>query len=196
MFASAVADCPAVVDHPADVDPPADVDCFAPAPPLAPLNPAELVELTRFVADEVRRGAYQVDYQATERWHQRLYRDRRVDIWLISWLTDQGTQLHDHGGSAGAFSVVQGTLSEAVYVESGPRAGTLRERRHGRTSAVGFGPRYVHDVRNVDPEPAVSVHAYSVPLSTMNFFDVDGRGRLTRYATLDTDDPEPTAPIR
>jgi hypothetical protein len=159
----------------------------------APLNPAELVELTRFVAAEVRAGAYPVDYETEQRWHQRIYRDRRVDIWLITWLTEQGTQLHDHGGSSGSFTVVSGTLNEAVFVDSGPRAGTLRERRHGAGRNVGFGARYVHDVRNVDREPAVSVHAYSTPLTQMNFYDVEG-GRLERFASLDTDHPETPAP--
>ena len=34
--------------------------------------------------------------------------------WLLSWLPGQGTGLHDHGGSAGAFAVVRGTLHERV----------------------------------------------------------------------------------
>ena len=167
------------------------------APPVAvpaPLNPAELVELTRFVAAEVRAGAYPIDFEPSERWHQRIYRDQRVDVWLLSWLTDQGTQLHDHGGSAGAFTVVSGRLTEAVYVESGPRAGTLRERTHPAGRNTGFGPRYIHDVRNLDRRPAVSVHAYSSPLSSMNFYDLDGGG-LSRFASMDTNDPEAPAPL-
>ena len=75
----------------------------APAPGAGPVNPIELVEFTRFFADEVRTGKYPfIDYDAENRWHQRIYRDQRVDVWLISWLPSQGTQLHDHGGSAGS----------------------------------------------------------------------------------------------
>ncbi len=66
------------------------------------LDPTELVDFARFLADEVRRGRYPfVEYDAAHRWHQRIYRDDRVDAWLISWLPTQGTALHDHGGSAG-----------------------------------------------------------------------------------------------
>ena len=35
----------------------------------------------------------------------------------------------------------------------------------------GFGPKYVHDVRNSTQAPAVSVHVYSPPLSVMNRYD-------------------------
>jgi hypothetical protein len=55
-----------------------------------------------------------IDFDADARWHERIYRDREVDIWLVAWLPTQGTQLHDHGGSSGAFTGVSGRLSEAV----------------------------------------------------------------------------------
>ncbi len=80
------------------------------------LTRAELIDFSRFFAAEVGAGKYPyVDYDENERWHQRLYRDQRVDVWLISWLPTQGTQLHDHGGSSGAFTVLTGTLTEAVF---------------------------------------------------------------------------------
>ena len=50
------------------------------------------------VADEVRSGRHDVHADPDERWHVRLICDDRVDVWLISWTTDQGTQMHDHGG--------------------------------------------------------------------------------------------------
>ena len=157
-------------------------------PRPAPLffAPLQLIELTRFFADEVRGGRYPyVDFDADVRWHQRLYRDRRLDVWLISWLPEQGTELHDHGGSSGSFTVLSGTLTEAVV--AGGRTG---DRRRLAGESVGFGPRYVHDVRNVDETPAVSVHAYSPPLTSMTYYDLAG-GRLAPIRTLATHDPEP-----
>jgi len=157
------------------------------------LNPVQLVEFTRFVADEVRTGAYPyIEFDSEQRWHRRIYRDQRVDVWLISWLPTQGTQLHDHGGSAGSFTVVSGELSEAVYLRTGRGAGTLQERDHRAGRSVGFDPRYVHDVRNISDTPAISVHAYSRPLSSMTYWDVED-GELVRLATLQTDDPEADA---
>src|SRR5579875_3546482 len=77
-------------------------------------SPAELAGFAEFFAAEVAEGKFPfVDYNENERWHQRLYRDRRVDVWLISWLPAQGTQLHDHGGSSGAFTILEGSLDEA-----------------------------------------------------------------------------------
>jgi len=165
----------------------------APAEP-EPLNPIQLVEFTRFLADEVNSGQYPfVQYDRQARWHQRLYRDQRVDVWLISWLPSQGTQLHDHGGSSGAFTVVSGELSEAVYIDRGAQVGSLRERNLALGRSVGFDGRYVHDVRNLTDRPAVSIHAYSSPLKSMRFYDVED-GRLVNIATLDTEDPEPDFP--
>lgn len=155
------------------------------------LNPIQLVEFTRFVADEVRTGKYPyIQFDPDTRWHQRIYRDGRVDVWLISWLPAQGTQLHDHGGSSGSFTVISGELTEAVYVQSGPAAGSLRERVHQAGRSVGFHGRYVHDVRNMSDAPAISVHAYSRPLSCMNYWDLED-GELVKLASLPTDDPEP-----
>jgi oxalate decarboxylase/phosphoglucose isomerase-like protein (cupin superfamily) len=157
----------------------------------APLffDPITLVEFSRFFGAEVRAGKYPfIDYRAEQRWHQRIYRDQRMDVWLISWLPTQGTELHDHGGSSGSFTVLRGTLSEAVV--SGPRgSAALRDVVHGAGSSVGFGPRYVHDVRNRSDEPAVSVHVYSAPLSSMTYYDL-ADGVVTPLLTVPTEDPE------
>ncbi|TDC70961.1 cysteine dioxygenase [Actinomadura sp. GC306] len=109
------------------------------------------------------------------RWYERLHHDGDQEIWLISWLPGQTTGLHDHGGSRGAFAVALGGLQErdlGAVRDVGP--GTVRT----------FGADYVHEVRNASAAPAVSVHAYSPPLSTMNRYDLAG-GRLVRLATED-----------
>ncbi|MDQ2838029.1 MAG: cysteine dioxygenase family protein [Actinomycetota bacterium] len=161
-----------------------------------PLNPVELVEYTRFAAAEVAAGRYPyIRYDESERWHQRLYRDQRVDVWLISWLPSQGTQLHDHGGSAGAFTVLSGELTEAIYQPGRPEGEALRELSRHPSDSAGFGAHYVHDVRNLSDRPAVSVYAYSRPLTTMTFYDIDGDGSLQKLATLATEDPEPAVDL-
>jgi rhodanese-related sulfurtransferase/mannose-6-phosphate isomerase-like protein (cupin superfamily) len=107
-----------------------------------------------------------VRLRVEHRWYERLYRGPDHDIWVISWLPGQSTGFHDHGASSGAFVVATGVLEEhrpgeqAVVVPPGkPRA---------------FGPDYAHDVRNVSPAPAVSIHAYSPPLSDMNQYELNG----------------------
>jgi quercetin dioxygenase-like cupin family protein len=155
------------------------------------LNPLQLIEFTRFYADEVAAGQYPyIDFDPDERWHQRIYRDRRMDVWLISWLPTQGTQLHDHGGSSGSFTVLSGTLTEAVV-----GGGRLQDFDRAAGQSIGFGAHYVHDVRNVSDAPAVSVHAYSPPLTTMTYYDLDD-GRLETITSLATEDPEPAFDAR
>jgi predicted metal-dependent enzyme (double-stranded beta helix superfamily) len=175
---------------------------LAPDPTRSYLSPDELLEYARFVAAEVALGRYLVEYNEVQRWHQRLYRDQRVDLWLISWLPSQGTQLHDHGGSAGAFTVLTGELAEAIYRPGGappgdpaaPNPGSapaLIERCRLSGSGVGFGPHYIHDVRNLSQGPAISVHAYSPPLTSMGFYNVEDSGELRKLMTMATEDPEP-----
>jgi uncharacterized RmlC-like cupin family protein len=162
-----------------------------PGPHHLYFDPLQLIEFARFYADEVRSGQFPfIAYDPDERWHQRIYRDGRLDVWLISWLPSQGTQLHDHGGSAGAFSVLSGELTEAVV---GGRV--LHDHRRRPGQSIGFGPRYVHDVRNLSDAPAVSVHAYSPPLTTMTYYDL-ADGQLETITSLATDDPEPAFEIR
>jgi len=43
-----------------------------------------------------------------------------------------------------------------------------------------FGPDYTHDVRNVSLAPAISIHAYSPPLSEMNEYELDGSRLVPR----------------
>jgi hypothetical protein len=105
------------------------------------------------------------------------------EVWLLSWVPGQGTALHDHGPSAGAFAVAQGELTERVV-----GAGRRGRRAHEVTDELGvgrvryFGPRYVHQVRNVGTEAAVSVHVYAPRLSVMNTYRVE-HGRLERIGT-------------
>ena len=104
-----------------------------------------------------------------------------AQVWLLSWLPEQGTPLHDHGTSAGAFAVVRGTLAERVVAAG--RDG-VRESADDLTPGRvrHFGPHYVHKVVNTGPEPAVSVHVYTPGLSWMNTYAIEG-GALLRTGT-------------
>ena len=96
-----------------------------------------------------------------------------AQVWLLSWLPEQGTPLHDHGRSAGAFAVVRGTLTERVVVQGRPGRPvreTGAELTGGR--ARHFGPHYVHQVTNVGAEAAVSVHVYTPALVQMNTYSL------------------------
>ncbi|GAB3325891.1 cysteine dioxygenase family protein [Geodermatophilus aquaeductus] len=104
-----------------------------------------------------------------------------AQVWLLTWLPGQGTPLHDHGGSAGAFAVVGGVLTEDVV---GGAPGAVREAATelwaGRVRP--FGPHHVHRVTNRGTLPAVSVHAYTPGLSLMNSYRLE-EGTLLRTGT-------------
>ena len=143
-----------------------------------PLSLPALTSLTREVADEVRAGVHPVHVDPDRRWYRRLRSDDRVDVWLIVWATEQAAELHDHAGSFGALTVVSGRLVEQRWTRAG-----LRPRRLRAGRAVGFPPGHVHDVGNPDPTPAVSVHAYSPPLTAMSYYEVGPGQRLRRTHT-------------
>ena len=105
------------------------------------------------------------------RWYERIHLDDSHEVWVISWLPGQATGFHDHGGSAGAFAVVWGTLVERRVVGARTTGRSWPSRSAGRSRA--FGPRYIHDVRNgAASAVAVSVHAYSPPLPAMTRYDL------------------------
>jgi len=131
---------------------------------------AEVRRLTGTPAEWVAR----VRLDPEGRWYERIVASEGYEVWLISWLPGQTTGFHDHGASAGAFGVVWGALDECVVPRSGTPASVTRVAA-GEVRA--FGPRYVHDVRNsATGSVAVSVHAYSPPLSTMTRYDLTPGG--------------------
>jgi rhodanese-related sulfurtransferase/predicted metal-dependent enzyme (double-stranded beta helix superfamily) len=113
-----------------------------------------------------------VRLQSDRRWYERVALTEEHDIWVISWMPGQSTGFHDHGASAGAFLVTAGELVE------------YRPGQPSRTIAVGqsraFETDYAHDVRNVSTAPAISIHAYSPPLTEMNEFSWDGDQLIPR----------------
>jgi len=166
------------------------------APGGRQLSPDELRDVVERYAEDVRRGGYVADFGTEDRWHVRIHQDADVDVWLISWTADQGTELHDHGGSSGAFTVLQGSLTE--YVWSGPTPespGELGDVPRRERDTVVFDRHHVHDVRNHLEAPALSVHAYSPPIRLMHYYQ-PSEGDLLRWAASWTDDPETPPPAR
>ncbi len=170
---------------------------------LAPtrLRPADLLHVTDRFADDVLGGDY--DYllpaggpPAAERWFTRLHGNDELDVWLISWVPDRSTELHDHGGSLGALTVVSGSLRETRW-----DGAALRERLLVAGDQAAFPLGWVHDVVwapdtvtagevAAPAAPTLSVHAYSPPLTAMSYYDVTERSTLRRKRTELTDKPE------
>jgi predicted metal-dependent enzyme (double-stranded beta helix superfamily) len=159
-------------------------------------RPAQLRDLVDDYVARRDEWSPHVRFDLTERYFQRLHRDDSVEVWLICWDLGQDTLLHDHGGSVGAFAVASGQLIEdygripgADTTQEG-----LRTRRHRAGDSVGFGRTYLHNLVNVGMEPAISIHAYSAPLTSMNFYCWLPSGiHHLREVACDTPEPDTTA---
>ncbi|MEE6175917.1 cysteine dioxygenase [Mycobacterium sp. 050134] len=177
-------------------------------PALRPAGPSsgptrlrvpDLLNATDRAADDVLSG--RCDHLLPEgglpdsqRWFTRVYGDDELDVWLISWVPGHPTELHDHGGSLGALTVLSGSLNEFRWDGQ-----TLRRRRLDPGDQAGFPLGWVHDVvwaprpipaPAVETAPTLSVHAYSPPLTAMSYYEVTDRNRLRRKRTELTDHPE------
>jgi len=99
----------------------------------------------------------------------RLLHTPAYEAWLIAWEAAADLELHDHGGSRGAFHVVEGTLVEAHTDLADPAP--LRTLPIGTGEGRQLPATRVHQVWNPGPGRAVSVHVYSPPLNSMTFYD-------------------------
>jgi predicted metal-dependent enzyme (double-stranded beta helix superfamily) len=128
-----------------------------------------------------------VRHNPARRWYGRLHLSPTLEVWLLGWECGQDTRLHDHGGSSGAFSVVDGTLGEEYgHVE---RWTGVRRRTHAAGKTRSFGPGYVHNLGNDGTVQATSIHAYSPPLSTMTYYRPEDRA-IVPYETVITSGPD------
>jgi rhodanese-related sulfurtransferase len=138
-------------------------------------TPAELADIVvRFASSD--GWMEKVRLRTEHRWYERLHLGPDYDIWVISWLPGQSTGYHDHGASSGAFVVATGILKEH---RPGDRSRVVRP---GKPRA--FGPDYAHDVLNVSLAPAISIHAYSPPLTDMNEYELEGIRLVPRESEL------------
>lgn len=116
-------------------------------------------------------------FKASERWYHRLAVADDHEVWLLTWLPGQGTDLHDHGGSAGAFHVFAGTLTEDTVAVTPGRPPRMTARELGEGAGRRFGARHVHCMTNRSGRPAISIHVYGPALTTMTKYRI-GADRL------------------
>jgi quercetin dioxygenase-like cupin family protein len=113
-----------------------------------------------------------------DRSYQELYRGGRLSTWLIHWGQTADTGFHDHDLSAGAVHVIRGRVREERLRLGGPPV--VREFGPGETFTIEASE--IHRVVHVGDEPALTVHAYSPPLTRMGAYMVEEDGTLTRHS--------------
>lgn len=129
-------------------------------------QPAELLDIVSNLARRPEAWIDRVRLRTDRRWYERIHLGEDYDVWVIAWLPGQATGYHDHGDSAGAFAVALGALEEHRV----GNAATVVPAGDGRA----FDADYTHDVRNGSSAPAISIHAYSPPLTEMTHYELDG----------------------
>jgi predicted metal-dependent enzyme (double-stranded beta helix superfamily) len=115
-------------------------------------------------------------YDPQRRWYHRLATEPDGEVWMLSWLPGQGTDLHDHGGSAGAFLVISGALTERTLADPQSRSPQFSHRLYDAGQGRSFGCHHIHQIANTGIEPAISLHVYSPALREMTRYHIaDGQ---------------------
>jgi quercetin dioxygenase-like cupin family protein len=136
-------------------------------------------ELERFVADlaaESHRWRHFVSHAGDARVFEVIWEDEDVNAWVICWSEDQDTGFHDHDESAAVVAVIAGQVrEERLGVGSSPQARVL-----SAGSTITIPATAIHRVLHAGTGPAVTIHAYSPPLSRTGAYSVGPDGELQR----------------
>ena len=122
--------------------------------------------------EEFARAACDGDIRS----YEQIWDTESVNAWVIRWTEAADTGFHDHDESGAGIAVVAGSVREdRLALCAAPR----RRRFHaGETFAVA--PVAIHRVLHAGTGPAVTIHAYSPPLSRTGAYRVGPDGVLER----------------
>lgn len=100
-------------------------------------------------------------------------------VYLLGWRQGEFTDIHDHGPSEVGLYVMEGVVTEDLYVPSGPsgkeRTLNFAMSRFLRTGDMATCPsQYIHRMGNLLPEVAATLHVYGPVLDDMRLYEVVG----------------------
>ena len=104
------------------------------------------------------------------------------EAWVIAWPPGGAIEVHDHGGSSGAVVVASGELMETTVTERPDGPVTTETTVLPEGASTTFETPHIHDLVNLGPVPAISVHAYAPRLTAMTHYDIT-QGRLVTGRT-------------
>jgi quercetin dioxygenase-like cupin family protein len=138
-------------------------------------------QLERFVARlaaEPWRWRHLVRHERDVRVYEQIVAEEDVNAWLICWSGGQDTGFHDHDESAGGIAVISGRVrEERLALGADP---SVREFETGQR--FNIPPNAIHRVIHTGERPAITLHAYSPPLTRMGAYTVGPRGEFERQA--------------
>jgi predicted metal-dependent enzyme (double-stranded beta helix superfamily) len=145
------------------------------------LTEQELITVATQIASVPELWTECVSHDPEHRTYEQLLRDEHLDVWLLCWSHDHDTGFHDHDLSAGAVAVVAGSVREERLVLGRPVDAPIARVAHAGSSFC-FGASDIHRVLHAGNGPAVTIHAYSPPLTRMGSYTVEPTGQLRRHA--------------
>jgi predicted metal-dependent enzyme (double-stranded beta helix superfamily) len=145
------------------------------------LTESELITVASQIAARSELWTECVSHDPEHRTYEQLLRDEHLDVWLLCWSRDHDTGFHDHDLSAGAVAVAAGAVREERLV-LGRSVDEPIGRIAGAGSSFSFGAADIHRVLHAGDGPAVTIHAYSPPLTRMGSYTVEPTGQLRRHA--------------
>jgi predicted metal-dependent enzyme (double-stranded beta helix superfamily) len=144
------------------------------------LTDTELVVVANQFAARPELWSEHVSHDPDHRTYAQLLRDEHLDVWLLCWSRDHDTGFHDHDLSAGAVAVAAGSVREDRLVLGRPVDEPI-----SRVAVAGgsftFTASDIHRVLHAGEGPAVTIHAYSPPLTRMGSYMVEPSGQLLRH---------------
>ncbi len=146
-------------------------------------------DLLRGLAADRARWSGHVRHDPGERHYALVHRDDDVEVYVVCWADGHDTGFHDHDDSAAAIAVIDGSIVEERLYLAGARAA-----RYGAGELIEVPSEAIHRVRHAGEAPAVTLHAYSPPLSRVGTYEIAPSGALLRHAK-DADTPLAAPPL-
>ncbi len=142
------------------------------------LGPEQLERFAAALAADPARWRHLIRHERDTRVYEQIFSDERVNAWLICWSDNQDTGFHDHDESAGGIAVIAGRVREERLVMGSPPL----VRKLSAGACFNVPASAIHRVLHAGTEPAVTIHAYSPPLTRMGAYRVGPDGGLERQA--------------
>ena len=136
-------------------------------------------QLEQFLAELVaspEHWQHHVRHCDDVRVYELIWEDDDVNAWVICWSEDQDTGYHDHDRSAAAIAVISGEVrEERLRLGSAPWVRTVRA-----DESFTVPPVAIHRVLHSGERPAITIHAYSPPLTRTGAYRTGPNGGLER----------------
>lgn len=97
-----------------------------------------------------------------------IYRDKHVEVALITWPAESQSKAHDHGKSSGLIRVLRGSIFQDVYSLKTKKF--IKHLVYKKNDAIVETPDLIHVMgNNSKTAPAQTLHIYTPPLK-MKFY--------------------------